>query len=149
MNIKDAKQIIAKHFEPIVGQDLAKARLTDIVLGGVLENGYIAPTILLAPKGIGKTMVLKALRRILKEIFGRKGAWFETGKDIGNTPKAFFEGVLIEHFHRQDAILFCDEVHEAAQNMQNVLRSMVEPTVSREPKSSKPRSTRPETPSIR
>lgn len=136
MNIRKASHIIDTHFAPLVGQTAAKTTLKEILLGAVAEDGFMPGVLLGAPKGIGKTTLMKATKGACKEIFGRKNLWFESGKGLGDVT-SFFERVLIEHFNDKEAMLFCDEVHEANEAMQNVLRGMMEPSVLREAKAVK------------
>lgn len=133
MTLTNANSIIDNHFRSIVGQGIAKARLRDILLAGVQENGFLAPTLLIAPPGLGKTRLLAALQAAAKEIFKRKHAFFPSGKEMGSVA-SIFEDVLVPHFHAQPAIMFADEFHEAAKPVHGLVRSMVEVTAKREPK---------------
>ncbi len=127
-------KVIDGIFEPIIGQELAKTRLADILASPLVENGYMAPTLLIAPPGIGKTKILRACKAIVKSLLpDRRTLYFETGKEMG-TPLGFFEQVLNPYVHGKEAVLFVDEFHEAPGPIQSIVRSMVEITTNREPK---------------
>lgn len=122
---------IKKRFEGVVGQDNAKQRLHDIILGPVYENGFMSPTLLAAPTGCGKSHLLEATKLALKDINPkRKVVWMEDGEEAG-TPRSFFEDILIPYFRDKDAVLIIDEFHKVPYPIRELLRTMIPIRVDR------------------
>lgn len=128
--------LIKPHFTNVIGQEVAKCRLQSLLAGIKVESGFMAPTCLIAPPGLGKTMLLKAAQVTSKEVLGRRTLYFESGSEMG-TPAAFFEDVLAPYVHDKDVMVIVDEFHEADKRVQGIVRSMVEISTARNAKTIK------------
>jgi Holliday junction resolvasome RuvABC ATP-dependent DNA helicase subunit len=129
------KRIIDKHFEGMVGQEIARRRISNTLLGAKLQDGFMAPTLIVAPPGIGKTHLLNAVKRIYKDFWGdeRKAISCPSGDELGGVTE-FFEDVLVSHVHDKKACFFIDEFHKASKGVQSLFHSMIEITAARTPK---------------
>lgn len=126
--------VIDSHFASIVGQDDAKSRLKDIMAGPLVEDGFMAPTLLYAPPGYGKTHFVEACKRIAKALMPeRKTVSFKSGDEMG-TVNIFFEDVLIPHVEGKEMIMFVDEFHKADAGVRSLVHRMLEITSRRESK---------------
>lgn len=132
MPIKTVRSAIQTAFSDVIGQTVARERIGEILLSSVVEGGFIAPTLLVAPPGLGKSKLLNVIKSLLKEPLGRRVIYFRTGKSTGS-PSEFLEEVLIGHMTDKKAVLAIDEYHEATPGVKNLLREMVETTTAREP----------------
>lgn len=130
MKATAAVKVINANFAPIVGQENAKDRLSDVCLSPIVEDGYFAPLLIIAPVGTGKTKIVRALKAILKETLGRKIINFESGAEMG-TALSFFEDVLIPHVHDKDCVMIVDELHKASKSIMSTLHDMLDITMER------------------
>lgn len=124
---------IQSHFQPIIGQHTAKLRLQKIIAGIEVEQGFMTPTAIFAPPGLGKTLLLSAARKAVKEVSGRKVIYFSSGCELG-TPTTIFEDVLTPHVDDKEVFMVVDEFHEAPLKVQEIIRSMIEITTARSSK---------------
>jgi Holliday junction resolvasome RuvABC ATP-dependent DNA helicase subunit len=131
MNIKTVRFAIQSAFSNVIGQTVARERISDILLGSIVEDGFIAPTLFVAPPGLGKSKLLGVVKSLLKEQLGRRVIYFRTGKSTGS-PSEFLEEVLIANMTDKNAVLIIDEYHEAVPGVKNLLREMLETTTARE-----------------
>lgn len=131
MNVNTATRKVQERFAPLTGQPLAKEALTEIIVGGLEEEGFIAPTFIVGATGFGKTAVLDATRASLKDLYpSRKKIYYQSAKEM-ESADAFFEDCLVPHMHGQDATLVIDEFHEAPAGCQSIIRQAVEVTSAR------------------
>lgn len=121
---------IHTHFHGIIGQTVAKSRLEGIIAGAAMEKGFMAPAVILAPPGLGKTKMLEAAKAATRGVLNRKVLSFASGSEMGS-PTVFFEDVLVPHVHDKDVMMVVDEFHEAHKGVQNIIRSMVEISTAR------------------
>ena len=130
MKATAAAKVIQSQFAPIIGQTNAKDRLKDVCLSPIVEDGYFAPLLIIAPVGTGKTRIIRALKAILKETLARKVINFESGAEMG-TPLSFFEDVLIPYVHDKDCVMIVDELHKASKGIMSTIHDMLDITVER------------------
>jgi Holliday junction resolvasome RuvABC ATP-dependent DNA helicase subunit len=134
MNIATASQIIDDTFSTVVGQTFAKKRLKQILLGSLMEEGFMPPVFIAAPVGTGKTLFMRAIKSIIKALTPeRRTIFFESGNEMG-TPLAFVEDILVRHLPEAEVTMFVDEFHEAKSGIHGILRSLIDVTIERAPK---------------
>ncbi len=121
---------IDERFKNIVGQESAKERIKDILLGAAVD-GFFPTLLVVGPPGWGKSFFMKALRDIVRDVLKYKTLFAVRGDGLG-TKTEFIEELLIPKFHGQKSIVICDEFHEAAKGVQSFIRSMLEPSAERE-----------------
>ncbi len=133
--MKTFQSLTAKHFGPIVGQEIPKTRIAKGIFGTTLEGGYMSPILLVAPPGVGKTRILTAAQALYKDIWGdaRASISCTSGEELGSRDK-FFEKVLVEHVEGKAACFFVDEFHKTQKPVQSLFRSMIEITEKRNAK---------------
>lgn len=117
-------------FAGVIGQETAKERLTRSILAASADDGHIPPGMLVAPPGIGKTMMLRKFGEAVKSILNRKVLFFESGEDLG-TKTSFIEDVFLPHVQNQECILLVDEAHEMRGPIKSLIRNILEPSVHR------------------
>lgn len=122
--------VIREFFSPIIGQSTPKERLSEILIGPTVEGGYMAPVLIIAPPGVGKTKLLRAIQSIVKKMLGRKTIFFPSGEEMGSSDE-FFDDVLIPHVHEKECVMFIDEFQDAASHMRDMVRRMIDITVER------------------
>jgi len=130
--------LFQRHFAGIVGQEVSKMKVARAIYGATLQEGYMAPVLIIAPPGIGKTRLLDACRGLYKSVWGdaRSAIWCPSGDELGS-PATFFEDVLSRHVEGNDACFFVDEFHAAPKGIQSLFRAMIEITAARTPKTVK------------
>lgn len=130
--IENFSALVDKRFAPIVGQSDAKEQVKEILLGAALDD-FLAPMLVIAPAGFGKSMFLKAMRDLIKSEEGlhRKTLLAVRGSDLG-TKAEFFEEIIIPKFHGIKSVVITDEIHEANKGVLTSIRTLLEPTAARE-----------------
>jgi Holliday junction resolvasome RuvABC ATP-dependent DNA helicase subunit len=129
---KVANDLMDKIFATIVGMDSAKAKIRQLVNSALVDD-YLPPIAIIATAGLGKTKLLKVVLHLFQVVLGRKVVWFPRGEDLGTRLK-FVEEQYIPKVHDHDAGIGIDEVHEIKGNVQSLLRSLIEITAERLPK---------------
>lgn len=135
-----ADEMISQDFKEIIGQEQAKARARQTLLGVICENGFMPSQLYTAPPGVGKSLFMRVMKGLVKKVTatpnnlkGRKTIYFESGKAM-KTPLMFFTDCLVKHVHDTDAVIFGDEIHEAKPGVLSLIRDCLEPDVKRSPK---------------
>jgi len=132
LNKAQAVKLMTERFATIVGMTAAKARITQIILSALVDD-YLPPIAIIATKGLGKTKLIMVLLSFIEDILGREVVWFPRGEDLG-TRIQFVEKTMIPLFNDRDAVIGIDEVHEWKPNVQSFVRSLIEVTAERAPK---------------
>ena len=119
-----------KNFEEIVGQDHAKKRL-QFYLDGFARSDVFPHTMIIAPKGVGKTHLAREIGKTLKTMSAEKGGkkcMIEINSSTLKSVKQFIEQIVMNYVHQQHCTLFFDEVHELNPKMVAALLSILNPT---------------------
>lgn len=123
---------IKKHFGTIVGQGDAKEKLADIIAGPIVEDGFMAPALLVAPVGFGKSELISSAKGLTRELRPDcKIIAFRDGAELG-TPTSFMEDIAIKHMADKNALVIVDEVHKLSPSMKDLFRSMIHISAKRE-----------------
>jgi Holliday junction DNA helicase RuvB len=133
MNLKKLEVKIDAIFDPIVGQDRAKAKLKHWALAAAASDGYMKPLLLIGEPGRGKTRFIQAIIEVLKVATPDKKDNIhlcKRGALMGGS-KAFIHDIAIKKIHDQHGALIVDEFHEAPLLTACVLRDMMQPDIKR------------------
>lgn len=133
LTIPEAKQLCLREFAKLVGQKHAKNRITELVLGAIADGGFMAPLLVIAPPGLGKSRILKTATALIRACLNRRPLFFEHGEALGSR-LGFVEDVLVPQFQDKEVVLVVDEIHEAKKPVLTLLRSMLDVTVERKPR---------------
>lgn len=128
--IKAAEKVIDGELAKIVGQEQAKARIKQILLGALADEGFMPPVLIVAPPGVGKSHILKIWNALVRCLLEKRVLQFATGEECG-TRTSFMEDVLMGHVDGKKAHVSVDEAHEAKKPVLNLFRSLLEPCVNR------------------
>jgi len=114
------------YFEGIVGQDVAKAKLS------FLMKSYEATSILphlmfVAPKGCGKTTLAKAVAKNLKNSEGGTKKFLEINCSTVKSLKQFFNQIIIPHVHGNECTILLDEASELPKDVTMALLTILNP----------------------
>ncbi len=130
MTLNEATELIDTEFGKMVGQANAKRRIKGLILGALMQKGFLPPTLLIAPPGFGKSRFLKVVRGLISTILKKQPLYFKSGAQCGS-PVAFFEDVLLPYVNDKDTVIVVDEAHECKKGIMGVLRSLIEITIER------------------
>lgn len=114
------------YFEGIVGQDVAKAKLS------FLMKSYEATSILphlmfVAPKGCGKTTLAKAVAKNLKNSEGGTKKFLEINCSTVKSLKQFFNQIIIPHVNGNECTILLDEASELPKDVTMALLTILNP----------------------
>lgn len=110
----------ADYFDNMVGQDNVKRQLVTMI-DGHHGGKPISHTLLVAPKGCGKTEFAKCIARAL-----RKKALLFNSAGIKNA-EAFFLDIVTDKLQDKDVTVVFDECHELPKSVQTLMLSMLNP----------------------
>ena len=114
------------YFKDIVGQDVAKKKLTFFIKN--YEASSILPTLMfVAPKGCGKTTVAKAVGRCLKNSEGKTKKFLEINCSTVKSLKQFFNQIIIPHVNGQEVTVLLDEASELPKDVTMALLTILNP----------------------
>lgn len=118
------------NFSEIVGQSHSKKRL-QFYIDGFTRSSVFPHTMVVAPKGVGKTHLIREVGKVLKNISAEKGGkkhLIEINSSTLKSVKQFIEQIVVNYVQNQDCTLFFDEVHELNPKMVAALLSILNPT---------------------
>lgn len=127
-NKNSRKAKAAPAFDDIVGQDEAKEQLKFLAETANVNMGYCAPSLIIGPKGIGKTMFAKAFGRTLTDENGRARAVVTINSSTVKSVSNFFLNIYpkILKIGRATCIFF-DEAHALDKGVQTMFLSVLNP----------------------
>jgi Holliday junction resolvasome RuvABC ATP-dependent DNA helicase subunit len=113
-------------FPEVIGQEPAKKKL------GFFINGYKRTSILphlmfVAPKGCGKTMISKAVGKLLTGPDGGTKPFLEVNCSTIRNLKQFFNNFLIPHVNDRDCTVLLDECSELPRDVEMALLTILNP----------------------
>lgn len=113
-------------FPDIIGQEPAKKKLEFLVKG--YERTSILPHLMfIAPKGCGKTMISKAVGKLLKGEDGQPKPFLEVNCSTIRNLKQFFNNFLIPHVNDRDCTILLDECSELPRDVEMALLTILNP----------------------
>jgi Holliday junction resolvasome RuvABC ATP-dependent DNA helicase subunit len=116
-------------FESIVGQDRVKSKL-NFLLDAYRNGGIMPHSLLIAPKGCGKTMIARELAKQMKNIAGTRGEqkrWYEINCSTVKSVKQFFNQIIIPFVNDKDCTLIFDEASEIPRDVTMALLTILNP----------------------
>jgi len=113
-------------FDDIVGQEIPKSQL-NFNIESFEKNGLFLPTILVAPKGNGKTSLANAVGRCLKDTETKRIKPFLAinSSTIGNL-SAFIENIVVKKIAGRQVTLFFDEASELPKDLTMTLLTILD-----------------------
>lgn len=126
--------VLDQIFSKVRGQKVAIQRLKNLILAARVD-GFMAPQLIVAAPGLGKSKLLKAFKDACRKVLGRSTVGFDDGAECG-TKVAFVEEVLIPHFNytdpdSKDKVLAIDECHNMKGPVASIVRSFLQPDAAR------------------
>jgi len=115
------------YFPDVIGQPLAKRKLS-FYLNGYQSTGFLPNQVWIAPKGIGKTYLAKALGRCLHA----KGTttpkeFVEINCASIKNLKQFINQIVIPHINHKEVTVLMDEASELPRDVEMAMLTMLNP----------------------
>lgn len=139
--------VMTQKFQEIVGQTKALSRI-DMYLRPYERTHYYPSSLLVAPRGYGKTTLAKAIGKHLP-LFDEKGnmvmtkdaksgkmkpqhkPFYKINASMVRTLTNFIEGPLMHQIHDKDITVLVDECHNMDFRWQNAMLDVIEPAAKR------------------
>lgn len=113
-------------FPDIIGQEPAKKKL-EFFINGYKRTGILPHLMFIAPKGCGKTMISKAVGKLLTGPDGQPKPFLEVNCSTIRNLKQFFNNFLVPHVNDRDCTILLDECSELPRDVEMALLTILNP----------------------
>lgn len=114
-------------FPNVVGQESAKRKLA-FHLANAATTGVFPHTLLVAPRGCGKTLIAKSLgKNLLSKDNAKPKPFYEISCSSVRNLNQFYYSVLLPHLVDREATLFLDEASELPRDVTIALLTVLNP----------------------